>query len=231
MAKKTVLEQRIRELDTLRAKGTITEDEYAARRNALLSDTSVGAAPAKSGGGLFKWGFLGCLGIFAALGIFVVVVIVAIVAAIGDSADKAADSGGDVHVAFAANASGTIAPEGNGSKKSTVTILETADNPPGSLLKPAAGKKYWAVKVRVENTGTKEVSSLDWKLRDTLNNEHDRTFLSGIGENLEVIYSDLTPGGRVEGWVVFEIPAEAGPKWLRADPNPFLAHDLYFDVQ
>ena len=38
------------------------------------------------------------------------------------------------------------------------------------------------------------------------------------GEDIDVAFN-LTPGGKLRGWVVFEIDIEAGPKWLRADPD------------
>ena len=58
-----------------------------------------------------------------------------------------------------------------------------------------------------------------------------RRFVTTAGEDLDVIYTDLSPGAKRTGWVFFEIDADASVRWLRADPNPFLAHDLYFDAQ
>jgi hypothetical protein len=234
VAKKTELEQQIAELEKLRAKGVVTEDEYSARRAAIMAAAPT-MAPAKGGGagrGIMKWGFFGCVGIFAALGILVIVVIVAIAAAVGGSADSTKDSGGDVHVSLAAGSSGEISAQGNGSKKSKVTIVQVTDNATSTnqLSKPAAGKKYWAMQVTVEDTGSKEVTSLDWKLRDSKDIETGRTFVAGVGDNLEVAYT-LTPGGKTTGWVVFEIDADSQPKWVRADPNVFLKNDLYFDAK
>jgi hypothetical protein len=229
---KTLLEKRIAELDKLLDRGVITSEEYGHRRAAIISDSRVDAASVKKRGGLMKWGMLGCLGIIAVTGLFFVLIIVAIVAAIGGTADQADDFGGDVRVALGPGNSGTIAPESNGSKRSKVTILEVVDGAPSTnqFQQPGEGKKYYAVRVEVENVGTKEVSSLDWKLRDSNDGEVDRTFVSGVGEELELFYN-LTPGGKASGWVVFEIPAGATAKWIRADPNPFLADDLYFDAQ
>lgn len=236
MAKRTVTEQLLDELDKLQASGRLTPEEYETRRAAIISG-AVQPPPLEKkggGGGIFKWGALGCLGIFAAIGIFVIIVFVAIGAALNDAADKAADSGGDVHVTLADGASGQIAPEGNGSKMSRVTILKFVDNVQSTnqFIQPAAGKKWVGFEVVIENVGTKQVNSLDWTLRDTKDQEHDRQFFTGgQGENVDIIYSDLTPGGKKQGWVYFEIDADASVKWLRADPNPFLADDLYFDAQ
>lgn len=231
MARKTAFEQQLEELEKLRKKETINNDEYQARRSAIIA-----AAPAtddkkgRRGGGIFKWGMFGCLGMLGAIGGLVVVIVVIIAIAANNAADKTKDSGGDVHVALAEGASGVISPDGNGSKKSQVKVLKIVDNAEANLAAPPAGKKYWAVQVEVQDVGTKEVTSLDWKLRDSTDAESDRTFFSGIGENLDVAYN-LTPGGKTTGWVVFAIDKDAQPKWLRADPNPFLADDLYFDAR
>jgi|GEM_PF-1677325 len=234
MAKQSVTGQLLDELDKLVEKGRITPEEYQARRAAILANPVAPAAPEKKGGGIFKWGFLGCLGIFAGIGIIGVLFIVIIAAALSGAADDEPDSGGDVHVALAAGASGEIAPEGNGSKKSKVTILQFVDNVQSTnqFLTPAEGKKWVGFEVLIENVGSKQVTSLDWTLRDSKDQEHERAFVvSATGSQVDVVYSDLTPGGKKQGWVYFEIDADATVKWLRADPNPFLAHDLYFDAQ
>ena len=151
-------------------------------------------------------------------------------AALGGGGDGD-DAGGDVRVALEPQSAGEIAAEGNSNQRSRVTILEIADNArsDNQFERPAQGKKYWAVRVRVENAGTEEVGSLDWLLRDSTNAESTQVFVSGVGPGLDPFYT-LTPGGRQEGWLVFEIAADAQPVWLRADPNPFLANDLYFDA-
>lgn len=219
------IEKQLAELEKLRQRGKLTDDEYQSRRQAILADT------ASKGSGPFKWGLLGCLGIFAAIAIALTILIVVLGAAMDSSGDDTPDTGGDVRVTLEPGASGEIAPERNGSKRVKVTILQIVDGAESTnqFLSPTEGKKYWAVEVEVENVGTSEVSSPDWKLRDTTDVEHDRTFFQGVGENLDVSF-DLTPGGKLQGWVVFEIDLDAGPKWLRADPNVFLANDLYFDA-
>ncbi|MBI2767242.1 MAG: DUF4352 domain-containing protein [Chloroflexi bacterium] len=243
MAKKTELEKQLEELDKLRAKGTLSDTEYEGARAAMVARTSA-TVQVKGGagaGGIFKWGFFGCIGMFAAIIAVIVVIAVAISAAAGggDDGATAAKPGqvgtnkGDKHVPFAANASDEIAPDGNPNKKVRVTILQTADNivSKNQFSKPAAGMKWYGVEVVVEDSGTAEVSSPDWKLRATNDGEYDRAFLvEGPGPDLDVIFT-LTPGGKKQGWIYFEIPVDAGPKWLRADPNPFLKNDLYFDAK
>lgn len=236
------LEKQLTDLDRLRSRGVITDDEYQARRAALIATPANAAAPPRRGsfiGGAFKLGFLGCLGIIAAVvGILVVIGILLAAAGSGDSDDGNGGPGdvgtnpGDVHVPLAVGSSGEIAPERNGSKRSRVTIVQIADNVTtgSTFIRPAAGQKWWGVEVVVENVGTSEVNAISWKLRDSNDGEHDEAFVVGAGQPLDRIYN-LTPGGKAQGWVFFEIPTGTSPKWLRADPNLFLANDLYFDAR
>ncbi|MGE0602120.1 MAG: DUF4352 domain-containing protein [Dehalococcoidia bacterium] len=236
MADVTDTERLLDELERLKTRGRITENEYAARRAAILAGTIQAPAPAKSsgGGGIFKWGVLGCLGMFAAVGILVFLVLVVLGLAVTNSRDTESDSGGDVHVALATGSSGEIAPERNGSKQQRVTILQIANDVSSvtPLLVPAAGKRWVGFEVLVENIGSKQVNSMDWTLRDSKDIEHDRRYFTGAsGTEVDIGYNDLSPGGKKQGWVYFEIDADASVKWLRADPNPFLAYDLYFAAQ
>ncbi len=232
---KSQLENRLKELEKEKARGILTDEEYATRRTAIVA--TAGEAPAKGGAGrgIFKWGMLGCLGIFAATGALVIAVIVIIVVALGSAANDLDDgdgSSGDVRVALAEGTSGVISPAGSGSKQTKVTILKVVDGaaPGNEFFKAAAGKNYLGIEVLVENVGTKEITSPSWKLRDSKDFEHDRTFFSDIGPNLETLFN-LTPGAKLQGWVVFEIDADATVKWIRADPNVILKNDLYFDAK
>ena len=51
MAKKTDLEKGLAELDKLKSRGVLNDEEYASRRAALVSDTSVGS---RAGGGRLR---------------------------------------------------------------------------------------------------------------------------------------------------------------------------------
>ena len=239
MPKKSDLEKRLAELESLKTKGVINDNEYQTRRAAIIADASQPATKKKR----FPVFRVGCLGII------VLVVIVIIAAAVsGTSKESKSDqvsqggtpSGvgtnkGDVHVPLIANSSGTIFPEGNEEKKSKVTILQIADNAQSQLRlnefqNPAEGKQWVSFQVLVENVGSEEVSGLDWHLRDSNDFEYDQTFLFGTGEEL-TSYTVLLPGAKNQGWVYFQIAQAASVKWLRADPNPFAKNDLYFDAQ
>jgi len=238
---KSNLEKQLDELEKLRQRGVLTDEEYAQRRTAIMSQPGVQVVQ-QGGSGVGKVFKLGCLSI---IGLFVLFVILALVAAAGgdDDDDGNPNAGreqtpgavgtnpGDVHVPLAVNSSGEVSLDDDDEDKIRVTILQISDNMQSSnqFSQPPAGEKWWGVEVVIENTGTTEVSTPSWKLRDSKNGEHDNTFVVGAGEMLDNVFN-LTPGGRVQGWVYFEIPADATAKWLRADPNIFLENDLYFDA-
>lgn len=238
MAKRGNLEESLKELDGLKSRGIITEEEYQQRRVALLTAAPSTGAPTKRGGGFMRTAGIGC-GVL----VLAAVVLVAIAVAVGggnddESVETTAGSGqgssnrSDVRVPLAVGSSGIIAPQGNNDKRQKVTILAIQDGaqPANQFSQPPAGKKYYAIQVEIENVGTAEVTSLDWKFRDTKDTELSRDFVAGLGESLQQP-PNMTPGAKTSGWLVFTIDADAGPKWLRADPNPFLRNDLYFDAQ
>jgi len=235
---KTPTEELLREIDQLKARGLITEEEYAARRQAIISG-QIQPQPQKSGGGFFKKLGIGC-GALIAIGI---VIVIAVAATSGggssdssDTASRAApgSNGGDVHVALAEGAVGEVAPGGDASRKSRVTIVRIMDPvvSTNQFSQPKPGTRWVGFEVIHENVGTKEISSLDWKLRDTNDGEHDVDVVGPVVEMpaLDPFYSDLTPGGKKQGWIYFQVPEGAGIKWLRADPNIFMKGDLYFDA-
>ena len=232
MARST-LEKQLAELDALQTRGVISDDEHATRRAALLAATSpVGESSGSRAGGIFKWGLVGCAGIFAAIGLFVIIIFVIFAAALSNTGDDEPDSGGDIRVALQDGASAVIAPEFSGSKKTRVTIHRVIENPASSnqFSRPEAGERWVAYDVEVENVGDQEVSTLSWKLRDSLDGEHDREFFTGLDGQLNQVFN-LTPGGKTRGLIAFSIPADAGVRWLRADPSLFAAYDLYFDAR
>ncbi len=145
------------------------------------------------------------------------------------TAEKPKDDKGDAHAVLAANTSTQINETKN--RIHGVTLLEirdpaTSDN---EFLQPSDGNRFWAVNVQIENAGTDSVSVGSWKLRGSNDFEYDRTFMAGIDPSLDPLQS-LTAGGKTAGWIVFELPEDVQPKWLRYDPNPFLGKDLYFDA-
>jgi len=237
MAKKSNLEGQLKELEELHKKGVLSDDDLATRRATLLTAPAAAVVVTKKGG--FPIFRVGCLGVIA---LVVVIIIVAVassgggssssdVAASGGGTPKAGTNKGDVHVILAPNASGDIAPEGNGDKKTRVTILQIVDGvkSTNSFETPGAGKKWIGFEVQLTNVGTAEVTGMEWKLHDSADFEHDSTFVDGAGDALDE-FANLTPGAKTQGWIFFEVASDAATKWLRADPNPFLKNDLYFDA-
>lgn len=236
MAKKSSLEQQLKELDELHKKGILSDDDLSTRRATLLTAPAQQVVVTKKGG--FPIFRVGCLGLIV---LVVVVIIIAAASSGGGGSNKVASSGGgtpqagtnkgDVHVPLAPNSSGDIAAEGNGSKKTRVTILQIVDGVKSSnqFEVPPAGKKWIGFEVQLMDVGTAEVNGMEWKLHDSGDFEHDTTYVVGAGEPLDQ-FANLTPGAKTQGWIFFEVASDATTKWLRADPNPFLKNDLYFDA-
>lgn len=234
---KSATEELLKELDQLRARGLITDEEYQARRQAIISGQVTPPVVVKKGGGFFRWLGIGCAGIVA---VFVIIAIIGVASGGGDSgsSDTPPASGTgtvDVRVPLAEGAVGEIAPEGGESRKSRVTIVRIMDPvvSTNQFSQPKAGMRWIGFEVIHENIGTREIGSLDWKLRDTMDNEHDQDIVGPVVDlpDLDPVYTDLTPGGKKQGWIYFQVPEGAGIKWLRADPNLFAKGDLYFDAE
>lgn len=219
------LEDRLKELDKLKGKGTITEEEFQTRRSAILSDTSP---PGQRRGGIFKWGLLGCLGIFAAVGVIVVGVIVLIIVALGSAASDLSNLE-DTRVAFADGTSGTVETAGDVMNKVTIDMIIDPATSNNQFEQPAAGCRYMVVSVTIENVGESETTGGDFTLRTTDGFEYDNTFVSGVGASDWNTYKGLTSGGKTIAVLAFEIPEGATVEWLKFDPNPFAGGDLYFD--
>jgi hypothetical protein len=130
--------------------------------------------------------------------------------------------GNDVRVPLAQSNQGT--QEGQ-----RVTIIKITDGAKSSdeFEHPGAGNKYIVMLVLIENVGTKEAPPGDWKLRTDTDFEYGTTFAAGFGDGLP--YNSITSGGKIQGTIIFEVPATAKGKWLKYDPNPFTPGDLYFD--
>jgi hypothetical protein len=149
----------------------------------------------------------------------------------GEDTSSAAPDG-DVRVALREGASGEIAPAGAAERLAKVTILEIdesveSENP---VMSPPTGRRWWGVNVEVESVGSAPVVTLKWTLLDSEGNEVSPAFVLDAGEMLGDGYS-LVTGETTSGWLYFEVAESATVDWLRADPNEFLANDLYFDAE
>lgn len=212
---------------------------------------AIPQAPAKSGGrigGLFKWGCLGTLALVA-----LIVISTMLTGGSSDGDSGAASTGstttvsgsgasnslstkevgtneGDVHFPLEVGAVGEVQQAKD--KLHRVTIVSITDNATSSneFEKPSNGHKFWVVEILVENAGPAEIYVGSWKLRTTADFEYDPTIAVGFGEPLNLV-QNLTSGAKTQGVVVFEVPEDAQPKFLRYDPNILAKGDLYFDAQ
>jgi Domain of unknown function (DUF4352) len=76
--------------------------------------------------------------------------------------------------------------------------------------------KFYVTVTNVNDTGRDIGSTYSFKLFDSLNEGHNPTYVSGIGDQL-VTKSKSMPGDKVAGTIVFEIKQNAKPKQLVYD--------------
>ncbi|HUF52672.1 MAG TPA: DUF4352 domain-containing protein [Dehalococcoidia bacterium] len=220
------LESRLRDLEKLKERGTITDEEYE-RKRATIIDEDAGRKGGGVVGTVLKGGAIGCLSIVGGF-ILLIVVIVAIIAI------AAGGSGGendDVRVAYSAGSSGTV--ETAGSVINRVIIDEIYDPAPADsqLFQPDEGFRCIALDITIENAGERETTGGDFLLRARDGFEYDPEFLKCAGASeLNLLLQSLTSGGRTNGTIAFHVPLDAEVDWLKFDPNTFAKGDLYFDA-
>jgi len=115
----------------------------------------------------------------------------------------------------------TPSPATGGKKNVNITAqYQGVYTPSGQYVTtPKPGYQYFKFYVTVTNvndTGRDIGSSYNFKLFDSLNEGHNPTYLSGIGDQL-VSKSKSMPGDKVAGTIVFEIKQNAKPKQLVYD--------------
>jgi len=135
----------------------------------------------------------------------------------------------DIHVPAV---SGTTAvtfdkDDSNTTKISFVRLLDPAKST-NQFEQPAAGNKYVALEVIVENIGNGDVylSTSPYILRATDGFEYHGTTESGVGQPISI--DRLTAGGKRQGFVVFEIPLAARTQFVRYKPD-VTKYAVYFD--
>jgi hypothetical protein len=220
------LEDQLRDLDSLKGKGVITDDEYHARRAILLQQTSPIEKKGSVAGGIFKWGAVGCLAIVGAfVGLIVLIVVIIALAAGGSTTDLK-----DTRVALAVGSSGTVETAGDRTVKVTINAISDPAISTNEFEQPQAGNHYIALAVTIENVGQRESLGISKiLLRGTDGFEYDNTFISGVGASDLNTYQNLTSGGKVDSVVAFEVKDGTEVDWVKFDPNPFAKGDLYFD--
>jgi GTP-dependent phosphoenolpyruvate carboxykinase len=101
------------------------------------------------------------------------------------------------------------------------TVNSTRTDEGNEFIKPGEGKTYYIVDVTVENTGNESeaVSSLMmFKLFDADGYNYSVTFGP---ETKGSVDGEISPGRKIRGELVFEIPEEATGLELQIDPTVF----------
>lgn len=137
----------------------------------------------------------------------------------------------DVHVTLAEGTTGELA---DGKDRFRVTLERIVDNATSTNMfqRPKEGNRYWLLVVIVENAGTnaRTVTSDEFRLRTVSGFDYEPVFApTGFSEG-EPLSQEIGPGGKGRGIVVFELPQDEQPLFLKFDPNPFTAAELYFDA-
>ena len=140
----------------------------------------------------------------------------------------------DTHVRLEEGSSGEVEPTFGKVYRIRVTIVSITDGVEAGdqARTPRPGNKYWAAEVLVENRGSLDVSNPAWTIRDSEGFLHNPT---PVGVSLPLLGSlKLSPGEARSGWVVFQVPKNMQPRWLRVTPHDplerFEPTHLYFDA-
>lgn len=105
-------------------------------------------------------------------------------------------------------------------KKVTVATPERNWDTGNQFMKPESGNEFVKVQVTIENNSNTEASynTFDWKLQDSKGVIKDVASIAyGIDGALNS--GDLAPGGKVAGFLVFEVPTGDTGLTLRYNPS------------
>lgn len=104
-------------------------------------------------------------------------------------------------------------------KGMTVTVNEVRDPAqPTTISTPKQGNRFVAVDVTIENTDTKPASynALYATVKDTAGRQYDTTFTDVVNPALSA--GNNSPGDKIRGWVVFEVPTDAKLATFKYEP-------------
>ena len=204
-------EERLRELQQLKANQAITESEYRERREAILDQVTGVKAPGKKG--IHRLLVLGILG-----GVLVAVFFVLSIAVLGMWGWGTSSVGGSQSPYQAGSASELS----NGAIGARVTIERIDDPaiPTAGQGKASTGKRYIAIQTAVENVGHSDIKALELRLRTWDGHEYSPKVVPGVGASDLAFLKNLAIGGKTEGTIAFEVPERAEVQWLRFRSNP-----------
>ena len=203
------IEERLRELQQLRANETITEREYDKGREAILDQLTRVEAPGRKG--LHPLLILGIVGGVLVAGFFVLSI--AVLGMWGSS------SMGGSQSPYQAGSSGGLS---NGAIGARVTIERIDDPaiPTAGEEKASTGQRYIAIQTAVENIGHSDIKAFDLRLRTWDGHEYSPKVVPGIGASDLAFLKNLAIGGKTEGTIAFEVPEQAEVQWLRFTSKP-----------
>ncbi len=115
------------------------------------------------------------------------------------------------------------------SEKMRVTVLAVRDNPRSSnqFITPDAGKRYFAIKVRMTNVGNvlySDSPSNGASVIDTRNQEWDASFMDAVEPALGS--PKIRRGSTRDGWLTFEVPKTAKLKEFQLSLNSGFSDDV-----
>lgn len=135
----------------------------------------------------------------------------------------------DIHLPAVAGSTGTIVDTAGGT--GTITFVRILDPAPSNnqFEQPKPGNKYIGFEIVVQNIGAKDVylSTSPYLLRATDGFEYPGETESGVGQSISA--EKLSPGGKRQGFVVFEVPTTAKTKFIRYKPSS-VSFGVYFDL-
>jgi hypothetical protein len=100
-----------------------------------------------------------------------------------------------------------------------VTVNEVRDPaPPTVVSKPKDGNRFVAIDLTIENTDTKPASynALYATVKDSEGRQYDTTFTDVADPVLSA--GNNSPGDKIRGWVVFEVPVNAKLATFKYEP-------------
>ena len=103
-----------------------------------------------------------------------------------------------------------------------IAVLKVVDNAESDneFTKPGDGKRYVAVQLAAENVGSATYNNLTWldsKIYGTSGQGYTNSFAKYKGGPEMPTAIDLKPGGKVNGWMLFEVPTTDKLKTVEID--------------
>jgi hypothetical protein len=213
----SVFEERLRELQRLRAAEAITQGEYQERRDAILDQLSRVEVPSTKGLNALQRVYL-VLGVVALAGIVFFVGFSVLALVLGSCGVTTSSVGGSTS-AYEAPTSSDVA-NGDIAARLTIARIDDPAVPVSGDGSVPAGKRYIAMQIALENVGQRELKAADFRLRTWDGHEYEPKVVPEVGADDLAFLKNVPPGEKREGTIAFEVPESAIVQWLRYRSNP-----------